>query len=66
MISKPELDQIRNRWRNEKKISADSVEKLLDAADKALTMQAADRLRKPGGDDLGSVINDLFGTRRRG
>ena len=64
MISKPELDQIRNRWRSEKKISADSVEKLLDAADKALTMQAADGLRRPDGGGLGSIIDDLFGPRR--
>lgn len=64
MISKPELDQIRNRWRSEKKISAESVEKLLDAADKALTMQAANEMRKPGSDRLGSIIDDIFGGRR--
>ena len=64
MISKPELDQIRNRWRGEKKISAESVEKLLDAADKALTMQAANELRKPGSDRLGSIIDDILGHRR--
>ena len=65
MISRAELVHIRDRWRKEKKISGDAVEKLLDAADKALTMKAADDIRQQSGGSLGNIVDDIFGIRRR-
>lgn len=62
MISRSDLNYIRKRWTDEKRISAKHVEALLDAADKALTMSAANDLRQSGrGRGLDGLVDDVLG-----
>ena len=59
MITRSELDHIRRRWQAERKVSAKDVDRLIDAAERALTMRAANDLRRTPGQ---SKFHDLFGT----
>lgn len=57
MIDRPDLNRIRKRWNDEKKISAADVQRLLDAADSALTMKAANDMRNSGRPNgLGDIL----------
>ena len=56
MITRSELDHIRRRWQAERK--AKDVDRLIDAAERALTMRAANDLRRTPGQ---SKFHDLFG-----
>lgn len=58
MITRSELDHIRRRWQAERKVSANDVDRLIDAAERALTMRAANDLRRTPGQ---SKFHDLFG-----
>jgi len=70
MITRSELDHIRRRWQAERrgpgtrwstgggKVSAKDVDRLIDAAERALTMRAANDLRRTPGQ---SKFHDLFG-----
>lgn len=59
------LNGIKNRWSNERKISAINVEWLIKEAENAERMRAANDLRKAGDtrhNGTADALSDLFGS----
>ena len=59
-IIRSDINAIRDRWKSEKKISADAIEKLLSAAYTGLTLQSANEMRTAGRKPDGG-LSDLLG-----